>query len=101
LHSILAPPFRPSVMFDDDHAVANARFALVGILSEKLALEELSEEAIEIAPFLGRRMATLRHALVAGATYIDNADILRSGATSLVLAPPDIAPSTLEAFRHN
>jgi hypothetical protein len=29
-----------SVMFDDDHAVANVGFALVGLLSEKLPLED-------------------------------------------------------------
>jgi hypothetical protein len=27
-------------MFDDDHAVANVGFALVGLLSEKLPLED-------------------------------------------------------------
>jgi hypothetical protein len=60
VNSILAPPFRLSVMFDDDHAVANARFALVGILSGNLGLEELAEEAIEIAPFPGCRSSAVR-----------------------------------------
>ena len=35
-------PSRLSVMFDDDHAVAGAGLALVGVLSEKLGLEELA-----------------------------------------------------------
>jgi hypothetical protein len=30
-------------MFDDDHAIANAGLALVGLLSEKLGLEELCD----------------------------------------------------------
>jgi hypothetical protein len=91
-------PSRLSVMFDDDHAVANAGLALVGVLSEKLGLEELAEETIDLAPFPGRRVATLVHALVTGATCIDDADVLRSGATSSVLAHHVMAPSTLGTF---
>jgi hypothetical protein len=81
LHS----PSRLSVAFDDDHSVANAGLALVGLLSEKLSLEELCEETISIAPFPGRRVATLVHAMVTGASCIDDADVLRSGATASVL----------------
>jgi hypothetical protein len=89
------------VAFDDDHAVANAGLALVGLLSEKLDLEGLCEETISIAPFPVRRVATLVHALVAGATGIDDADVLRSGATSSVLAHRVMAPSTLGTFLRN
>jgi len=97
LHS----PSRLSVAFNDDHAVANAGLALVGLLSEKLGLQQLAEETISIAPFPGRRVATLVHALVAGATCIDDADVLRSGATSSVLGHRVMAPSTLGTFlRH-
>jgi len=91
-------PSRLSVAFDDDHVVANAGLALVGLLSEKLGLQQLAEETISIAPFPGRRVATLVHALVAGATCIDDADVLRSGATSSVLAHRVMAPSTLGTF---
>ena len=91
-------PSRLSVAFDDDHSVANAGLALVGVLSEKLGLQQLAEEAISIAPFPGRRLATLVHALVAGATCIDDADVLRSGATSSVLSHRVMAPSTLGTF---
>ncbi len=35
----LHTPSDLSVMFDDDHAVANAGLALAGLLSEKLGLE--------------------------------------------------------------
>jgi len=91
-------PSRLSVAFDDDHSVANAGLALVGLLSEKLGLQQLAEETISIAPFPGRRVATLVHALVAGATCIDDADVLRSGATSSVLAHRVMAPSTLGTF---
>jgi hypothetical protein len=88
-------------MFDDEHAVANAGLALAGLLSEKLGLEELCEETISLAPFPGRRVATLVHALVAGATCIDDVDVLRSGSTSSVLSHRVMAPSTLGTFLRN
>ena len=97
----LHTPSRLSVAFDDSHAVANAGLALAGLLSEKLGLEELCEETIDIAPFPGRRVATLVHALVAGATCIDDADVLRSGAISSVLSHRVMAPSTLGTFLRN
>ena len=94
----LQSPSRLAVAFDDDHAVANAGLALVGVLSEKLGLEELAEEAISIVPFPGRRVATLVHALVAGASCIDDADVLRAGSTASVLSHRVMAPSTLGTF---
>jgi len=87
-------PSRLSVMFDDDHAVADAGLALVGVLSAMLGLEDLAEDLVEVHPFLGRRVATLVHAMVAGAHCIDDADVLRSGSTAEVLAHKVMAPST-------
>jgi len=86
------------VMFDDDHAVANAGLALAGLLSEKLGLEALCDETISIAPFPGRRAATLVHSLVIGGTCIDDADVLRSGSSAVVLSHRVMAPSTLGTF---
>jgi hypothetical protein len=85
-------------MFDDDHAVANAGLALAGLLSEKLGLEEICDDTISIAPFPGRRAATLVHSLVVGGTCIDDADVLRSGSTAAVLPHRVMAPSTLGTF---
>jgi hypothetical protein len=85
-------------MFDDDHAVADAGLALVAVLSEKLGLEELCEQLVDLHPFPGRRVATLVHAMVAGASFIDDADVLRSGATAEVLGHRVMAPSTLGTF---
>jgi hypothetical protein len=87
-----------SVTFDDDHAVADAGLALVAVLSEKLGLESLVGELVDIHPFPGRRVATLVHAMVAGANFIDDADVLRSGATAEVLGHRVMAPSTLGTF---
>jgi len=89
---------RLSVTFDDDHAVADAGLALVAVLSEKLGLESLAEELVDIHPFPGRRVATLVHAMVAGAKFIDDADVLRSGSTAEVLGHQVMAPSTLGTF---
>jgi hypothetical protein len=85
-------------MFDDDHAVADAGLALVSVLSEMLGLEVLAEELVDVRPFPGRRVATLVHAMVAGAQCIDDADVLRSGSTAEVLAHKVMAPSTLGTF---
>jgi hypothetical protein len=87
-----------SVIFDDDHAVADAGLALVGVLGEKLGLEMLADELISIAPLPGRRVATLVAAMVAGANSIDDADVLRSGSTASVLGHRVMAPSTLGTF---
>ena len=89
---------RVLVMFDDDHAVADAGLALIGVLSEKLGLEAVAEELIDLHPFPGRRVATLVHALVAGANCIDDADVLRSGSSAEVLSHKVMAPSTLGTF---
>lgn len=94
----LHTPSDLSVMFDDDHAVANAGLVLAGLLSETLGLEALCDEAISLAPFPGRRAATLVHSLVVGGTCIDDADVLRSGSTSAVLSHRVMAPSTLGTF---
>src|SRR5487761_2616007 len=89
---------RLSVTFDDDHAVADAGLALVAVLSEKLGLEEAAQQVVDIHPFPGRRVATLVHAMVAGAAFIDDADVLRSGVTASVLGHKVMAPSTLGTF---
>jgi hypothetical protein len=46
----------------------------------------------------GRKVLTLVHALVAGADCIDDADVLRTGATAKVLGHRVVAPSTLGTF---
>ena len=46
----------------------------------------------------GRKVLTLVHAMVAGGSHIDHADVLRSGATQSVLPHRVMAPSTLGTF---
>ena len=46
----------------------------------------------------GRKVLTLVHAIVAGASHIDHADMLRAGDTARVLGHRVMAPSTLGTF---
>src|ERR1035441_6867988 len=46
----------------------------------------------------GRKILTLVHAIVAGAEFIDDCDVLRSGSTQRVLGHKVMAPSTLGTF---
>jgi hypothetical protein len=91
------------VTFDDDKAVAGAGLALVATLSERLELVALANEVIDLGDrlghaFPGRKVATLVHAMVAGAECIDDCDVLRSGSTGCVLGHEVMAPSTLGTF---
>ena len=46
----------------------------------------------------GRKVLTLMHAMVAGASHIDHANVLRAGETDRVLPHRVMAPSTLGTF---
>jgi hypothetical protein len=46
----------------------------------------------------GRKLLTLVHAILAGGDCIDDADVLRCGATSQVLGHRVMAPSTIGTF---
>ena len=54
--------------------------------------------AAPVASRPGRKILTLVHAMVGGATRIDHADMLRAGSTAAVLPHRVIAPSTLGTF---
>jgi hypothetical protein len=72
-------------------------------LVSKLGLESLCNTTIRLTvrgggfqP--GRKILTLVHAMVAGASHIDHADVLRAGSTAKVLPHRVMAPSTLGTF---
>src|SRR5207247_1818754 len=78
------------VAFDDDHAVANAGLLLPATLAERLGVEAVVDELVDLgkrpgAHRPGRKVLTLVHAIVAGADCIDDADVLRTGQTAAVL----------------
>jgi hypothetical protein len=94
---------RIAVTFDDPNLVANAGLLLVATLVYRLGLEGLCNATIRLTGrtggFLpGRKILTLVHAMVAGASHIDHADVLRAGSTARVLPHRVMAPSTLESF---
>jgi hypothetical protein len=89
--------------FDDTHAVANAGLLLPATLAERLGIEQAADALIDLGERAGayrpgRKLLTLVHAMLAGGDCIDDADLLRCGATSQVLGHRVMAPSTLGAF---
>src|SRR5207245_9772683 len=91
---------RTEITFDDDHSVANAGLLLTATLTTRLGIEALVENMVDLgarpgAARPGRKVMTLLHSMVAGGDCIDDADVLRSGATEQVLAHQRMAPYTL------
>lgn len=94
---------RVEVIFDEDTLVANAGLLVVASLSARLGLEALINQSVRLVGRVGgalpgRKVLTLVHAMVAGATHIDHADMLRAGSTGRVLGHAVMAPSTLGTF---
>ncbi len=94
---------RIQVTFDDEHLVANAGLLLVATLTTRLGIEELIDATVRLVGRIGgalpgRKVLTLVHAIVAGGSHIDHADVLRAGATQAVLGHRVMAPSTLGTF---
>ena len=94
---------RVVVSFDDPHLVSSAGLLLVGTLVLRLGLESLIDTTVRLGRRVGgarpgRKVLTLVHAIVAGGSHIDHADMLRSGATDVVLPHRVMAPSTLGTF---
>jgi len=94
---------RIEVTFDEPNLVANAGLILVATLVRRLGLERLINETVDLSGRVGgsrpgRKVLTLVHALAAGGSHIDHADMLRAGATGSVLGHRVMAPSTLGTF---
>jgi len=94
---------RIEVTFDEPNLVANAGLLLVATLVVRFRLERLINETVDLSGRVGgalpgRKVLTLVHAMVAGGSHIDHADVLRAGATQAVLPHRVMAPSTLGTF---
>ncbi len=94
---------RIEVTFDEPNLVANAGLVLVATLVSRLGLERLINEVVDLSGRVGgarpgRKVLTLVHAMAAGGSHIDHADVLRCGATESVLGHRVMAPSTLGTF---
>ncbi len=94
---------RIEVTFDEPNLVANAGLLLVVTVTVRLGLERLINATVDLSGRVGgalpgRKVLTLVHAMAAGGSPIDHADMLRSGATGAVLGHRVMAPSTLGTF---
>ena len=94
---------RLDVSFDDPYLVANAGLLLTATVAERLGLEAMIDSTVRLGGRAGgarpgRKVWTLTHAMIAGGTHIDHADMLRSGSTAGVLGHRVMAPSTLGTF---
>ena len=91
------------VSFDDPNLVANAGLLLTATLADRLELETMIDATVKLGGRVGgarpgRKVLTLVHAMIAGGTHIDHADMLRAGSTAAVLGHRVMAPSTLGTF---
>src|SRR5262245_33316655 len=91
------------VEFDDERLVADAGVVLTSTLVDRLGLERLVDETVDLgrrpgAARPGRKVCSLAHAIALGADSIDDCDLLRAGGTAALLGHRAMAPSTLGTF---
>jgi hypothetical protein len=91
------------VVFDDERVVANAGLMLPALLAQRLGLEALVDQTVDLgdrrgAANAGRKVMTMVSAMALGADCIEDCDVLRSGQTAAVLGHRVAAPSTLGTF---
>jgi hypothetical protein len=94
---------RVEVVFDEPGLVADAGLIVVATLAARLGLEALIDRLVCFTDRKGgfrpgRKVLTLVHAMIAGASHIDHVDRLRAGATARVVEHRVMAPSTLGTF---
>src|SRR5262245_53467679 len=89
------------VEFDDERLVANAGVMLTSTLVDRLGLERLVDQTVDLGRRpgrLGRKVCSLVHAMALGADSIDDCDLLRAGGSGALLGHRVMAPSTLGSF---
>jgi hypothetical protein len=96
-------PDRSDVVFDDERVVVNAGIVLAVTFGRRLGIEALVDAAVKLggrpgAWRPGRKVLSLIHAMLLGASCIDDCDVLRAGRTEAVLGHRPMAPSTLGTF---
>ena len=94
---------RIQITFDDRSLVANAGLLLPATLARHLGLPELVQQRLDLGNAPGRantgdKMMTLVASALAGGDCIDDADVLRTGATACTMGCVVKAPSTLGTF---
>jgi Transposase DDE domain group 1 len=94
---------RIEATFDEPNLVANAGLLLAATLTARLGLEALIDSTVRLVGRVGgarpgRKVLTLVHAMIVGASHIDHAEMLRAGSTAGVLGHRVMAPSTIGTF---
>jgi len=94
---------RLALAFDDERAVANAGLTLASTLIDRLGIEQVVDETLDLGERPGgarpgRKLLTLVCSALVGGDSIDDADVLRCGETERVLGQRVMAPSTLGTF---
>jgi len=92
-----------AVCFDDERAVADAGIVVAATLAQRLGIETLVDEHVDLgerpgAANAGAKVMTLVSAMALGADCIDDCDLLRAGRTGQLLGHQVAAPSTLGTF---
>ena len=101
--AVVVAPDRVAIAFDDERLVADAGVVLSAALAQRLGIEALVDQALDLgdrvgAANAGTKVMTLISAMALGADSIDDCDILRSGSTAALLGHRVAAPSTLGTF---
>jgi hypothetical protein len=91
------------IAFDDQRAVASAGLLLPATLAERLGIEQVTDQLVDLGDRPGRarpgrKLLTLVHAMVAGGDCIDDVELLRCGSTQAVLGHRVMAASTVGTF---
>ncbi|MDE1816833.1 MAG: IS1380 family transposase [Thaumarchaeota archaeon] len=94
---------RFSIVFDDDKSLSYGGLVLVDDLAKKLGLIDSCNSMVDLNGYPGgaspgRKVMTLIETLIVGGDCIDDANLLRSGASEKVLSHAVMAPSTLGSF---
>jgi hypothetical protein len=89
-----------SVTFDDPNLVANAGLMLPGTLAQKLGVSEAIDGRVDLLGRVGGancgiKAMTVISALLAGAEWIDDTDVLRAGSSEIACGHEVRAPSTI------
>jgi hypothetical protein len=92
-----------TVEFDDQGLLADAGVILTSTLVDRLGLERLVDETVDLgeragAARPGRKVLSLAHTIALGADSIDDCDLLRVGRSEALLGHRAMAPSTLGTF---
>jgi hypothetical protein len=100
---VAVKPDSLAVEFDDERLVANAGVMMTSTLVDRLGLERLVDQTVDLgerpgAARPGRKVLSLAHAIALGADSIDDCDLLRAGRSEALLGHRAMAPSTLGTF---